>query len=91
MQKTCIQSLGREDPLEKEMAARSSILAGRIPTDRGARRAAVHGVAKSQTLWVTTPSTAVREEACPSKEQQGDWQVSLQHKQENGETMKWQV
>ena len=50
MQKTCIQSLGRGDPLEKEMTARSSILAGRIPTDRGARRAAVHGVAKSQTL-----------------------------------------
>ena len=50
MQKTCIQSLGREDPLEKEMAARSSILAGKIPIDRGARRAAIHRVAKSQTL-----------------------------------------
>ena len=46
----CIQSLGREDPLEKEMAARSSILAGKIPIDRGARWAAIHGVAKSQTL-----------------------------------------
>ena len=28
---TCIQSLGEEDPLEKEMATRSSILAWRIP------------------------------------------------------------
>ena len=31
MQETRIQSLDREDPLEKEMAAHSSILAQRIP------------------------------------------------------------
>ena len=31
MQETQVQSLGREDPLEKEMAAHSSILAWRIP------------------------------------------------------------
>ena len=31
MQETCVQSLGREDPLEKEMATHSSILAWRIP------------------------------------------------------------
>ena len=31
MQETWVQSLGREDPLEKEMATRSSILAWRIP------------------------------------------------------------
>ena len=31
MQETCVQSLGWEDPLEKEMAAQSSILAWRIP------------------------------------------------------------
>ena len=30
MQETLVQSLGWEDPLEKEMAIRSSILAGRI-------------------------------------------------------------
>ena len=30
-QVTQIQSLGQEDPLEKEMATHSSILAGRIP------------------------------------------------------------
>ena len=41
--------LGWEDPLEKGMATHSSILAWRIPMDRGAWRAAVHGVAKSQT------------------------------------------
>ena len=31
MQETCVQSLGWEDPLEKEVAAHSSILAWRIP------------------------------------------------------------
>ena len=31
MQETCVQSLGQEDPLEKEMATHSSILAWKIP------------------------------------------------------------
>ena len=31
MQETWVRSLGREDPLEKEMAIHSSILAWRIP------------------------------------------------------------
>ena len=31
MQKTWVRSLGWEDPLEKEMAAHSSILAWKIP------------------------------------------------------------
>ena len=31
VQETQVQSLGREDPLEKEMATHSSILAWRIP------------------------------------------------------------
>ena len=46
---TLVQSLGQKDPLDKGMATHSSILAWRIPTDRGARRATVHRVAKSQT------------------------------------------
>ena len=33
---TQVHSLGREDPLEKEMATQSSILAWKIPMDRGA-------------------------------------------------------
>ena len=49
MQETWVQSLGQEDPLEKRMATHSSILAWRIPMDRGAWRATVHGVAESQT------------------------------------------
>ena len=31
MWETCVRSLGQEDPLEKEMATHSSILAWRIP------------------------------------------------------------
>ena len=46
---TWVQSLGWEDPLEESMATHSSILAWRIPIERGAWWAAVHGVAKSQT------------------------------------------
>ena len=49
MQETCVQSLGWEDPLEEGKATHSYILAWRIPTDRGAWRATVHGVAKSWT------------------------------------------
>ena len=49
MQETRVQSLGRKDPLEKGMATHSSILAWRIPMDKGAWWARVHGVAKSLT------------------------------------------
>ena len=41
-QETQVQSLGQEDPLEEGMATHSSILAWRIPTDRGTWRATVH-------------------------------------------------
>ena len=44
-----VQSLGREDPLEEATATHFSILAWRIPMDRGAWRATVHGVEKSWT------------------------------------------
>ena len=49
MWETWVQSLGWEDPLEEGMAIHSSILAWRIPMDRGAWKATVHGVTKSQT------------------------------------------
>ena len=47
--KTWVRSLGWEDPLEKGMATHSRILAWRIPMDRGAWWATVHGVTKSRT------------------------------------------
>ena len=46
MQETRVLSLGWEDPLEKGMATHSSILAWKIPMDRGAWQASVHGVAE---------------------------------------------
>ena len=46
---TWVRSLGWDDPLEKGKATYSSILDWRIPMDKGALWATVHGVAKSQT------------------------------------------
>ena len=53
MQEMRVRSLGREDPLEEEMATHSCILAWRIPWTEGYSpwRATVHGVAKR---WDTT-------------------------------------
>ena len=49
MQEAWVQSLGWEDPLEESMATHSSILAWRIPMDRGVWWATVHAVAKNWT------------------------------------------
>ena len=49
MRETWVRSLGWEDPLEEGMATYSSILAWRIPMDRQAWWAAVHGAVESQT------------------------------------------
>ena len=49
MRDTWVRSLSWEDPLQESMATHSSILAWRTPMDRGASRATVHGIAKSQT------------------------------------------
>ena len=48
MQETLVRSLGFEDSLEEGMATHSSILAWRIPLDKGTT-ATVHGVTKSWT------------------------------------------
>ena len=44
-----VGNLGWEDPLEEGMATHSNNLAWRIPRDRGAWQATVHGVTKSWT------------------------------------------
>ena len=49
---TWVWSLGWEDPLEEGMATHSSIIAWRIPMDRGAWWATVHEVAKSLLYWL---------------------------------------
>ena len=48
IQEIQVRSLGREDPLEKEMATHSSIHAWRI-LDRGAWWDTVHGIAELDT------------------------------------------
>ena len=52
MKEMQVQSLGREDPLEEDMATHSSILA----MDRGAWRATAHKVAESQTQHACMPT-----------------------------------
>ena len=51
MRETWVPSLGWEGPLEEEMAAHFSILAWRIPMDRGAWRATVLGVTELDMNW----------------------------------------
>ena len=49
MQETQVRSLGWEDPLEKETATHSSILAQEIPWTRGVWQATIYGGQKSWT------------------------------------------
>ena len=60
MWKTWVQSLACEDPLEEGMSTHSSILAWRIPMDRGTWRLTVHEVAKSwdMTEWLSACARA---------------------------------
>ena len=51
MEETRVPSLGREDPLEKEMATHSSILAWEIPRTEDSGGLQSGGVTKSQTQW----------------------------------------
>ena len=48
-----VRDLGWEDPPEEEMATHSSILAWRIPMDRGALRATVPRIAELDTTEAT--------------------------------------
>ena len=54
MQETWVQSLGQEDPLEKEMATHSSILAWRIPRTEESVRLLSMGSQESDTTKTTT-------------------------------------
>ena len=48
VRETWVRSLGWEDPLEEDRATRSSIFSWKTPMHRGAWRAIVHGVTKSE-------------------------------------------
>ena len=56
MQETWVESLGWEDPLEKEKATHSSILAWRIPwIEKIGRLHTVHGVMESDMTEQLSP------------------------------------
>ena len=60
MWETWVPSLGQEDLLEKGMATHSSILAWRIPMDRGSWWTTVHRIAKSWILYIENPKDSTR-------------------------------
>ena len=77
MRKTWVRSLDWEDPLEEGMATHSSVLAWRIPVDRGAWRAAVHSVAELQYrryvgVWAPISANVVDENVRECVERRGD-------------------
>ena len=49
-QETWVRSLGQEDPLQKEMTNPLQYSCLRIPMDRGAWWATIHGVAKESDM-----------------------------------------
>ena len=53
MQETWVQSLGGEDPLEKEMTTHFSILAWEIPWTDESGGATVNGVTKESDMTAT--------------------------------------
>ena len=57
-----VQSLGWEDPLEKETATHSNILALGNPMDRGAWWATVHGLTRVRHNLATD-----QQQPCPKK------------------------
>ena len=60
-----VRSLGWEDPLEKGKATHSSILAWRIPVDRGAWQVTVHGVTESDTTEQLSTAQALYNSSNP--------------------------
>ena len=62
---TWVRSLGWADHLEKGMATHCSILAWRIPTDRGAWQATVHGATKESDMTKQLSTAHKRFQAVP--------------------------
>ena len=80
MQETWVPSLGQEDPLDKGKATHSSILAWRIPMDKGAWRTTVHGSQSDVTEWLSTAQHIAdwQKQCCHSlSEQQRDSAIHM--------------
>ena len=65
LRETWVQALGREDPLQKEMATHSSTLAWKIPRTEELGRLTVHGVAKSRTRLTHSLQTIIIQKTLP--------------------------
>ena len=80
MRETQVRSLGWEDPLEKEMAIHSSILAWRIPWTEKPSRLQSIGSQRVGHDWATSPSCTYRQVSCEwsplSSDASGSWNVS---------------
>ena len=82
MWETRVRSLGREDPLEKEMAIHSSILAWRIPWTEKPSRLQSAGSQRVGHDWATSPSFTfhrqISSEWSPlSSDASGSWSEKL--------------
>ena len=67
MQEPWVQSLGWEDPLEKEMTTHSSIFVWKIPwVEEPGRLHIVHGVARVRHNLVTKPPAPKKTYRCPT-------------------------
>ena len=79
MQETWVWSLGWEDPLEKEMATHSSILAWKIPffQERGGLQSV--GLQRIGHDWVTSLSHSLTILLCLSSQSQAPWDHDLGH------------
>ena len=67
MQEAWVWALVWEDPLEEGMATHSSILAWRIPMDRGAWQATVHGVARELDMTEGLNTTKNKTNSSPGQ------------------------
>ena len=83
-----VQSLGQEDPLEEGMATHSSILAWRIPMDRGAWWATPWDRKESDTTEVTQHAIMHDEYNLPGREEGSGVQLPREYMPNKGNNSK---
>ena len=87
------ETLSQEDTLKKGMATHSNILAWRIPIDRGAWWATVHGVAKSRSGLSAWARHCVSQSSFPKTHSQAGEtngvRRAVEHKRHRGNPKEW--